>query len=106
MTLTHVLTNHGEAELETATVLPQIRKARVNFKNSLTVLSRHFEAPLLQQTQFLTDIINDMLDSIRVGRYRQRLNSSFERHSKHPVGKWNRGRPKNTSWFSCSRWVS
>ncbi len=52
---------------------------------------------LLKQTQLLADTVSDMLDSIRHGRYRKRLNRSYERHSKQPVGKWNRGRPKQAT---------
>ena len=30
-------------------------------------------------------------------RYRERLNRSFKRKYKQPVGKWNRGRPKKAA---------
>ena len=97
ITLTRLFTNHSEAELQSAESEPHQRKLRVNYKNSLAVLGRHFEELLLRQTQLLADTVSDMLDSVRSGRYRERLNRSFERKSKQPVGKWNRGRPKKAA---------
>ncbi len=97
ITLTRLFINHSEDEPQSAESEPHRHKPQAYFKNSLAVLSWNFEELLLRQTQLVADAVSDMLDSIRSGSYRERLNRSFERKSKQPVGKWNRGRPKKAA---------
>ena len=97
ITLTRLFTNHSEGEPQSAESDTHRRKPRANFKNPLAVLKRHLEELLLKHNQLVADTVSDMLDGIRHGRYRERLNRSFEQQSKQPVGKWNRGRPKQAT---------
>lgn len=68
---------------------------KVNIKNSLITLARNIESLFLQQTQWVTKTINQLVDSINFCKQKERLGRKHERVSKKPTQKWHATKNKN-----------
>ena len=100
VTMSRLFTSHSESQLRD--IRPGAKGShnnpmQVNFRHALAVMGRHVEALMLRQRELIADTVSEMLAAIRRCRYRTRPNRSYERKSKQPVGKWNRGRRKKAA---------
>lgn len=73
--------------------LTRSQKIRVNFKNSITVVSRHLEAIIFGGAAQLTETIQQVIQAISHVKYQFRGNRKFIRISLKPISKW-RGKIK------------
>ncbi len=93
ITLNRMLTHQTEKrintkneDLEAASISEPLFK--VNIKNALLVMARHLESLFLQQAEWVTQTINQMVEAISFCKQKVRPGRQFERLSKKPVRKW------------------
>ena len=99
--LTRLFTNRGEAGINAC--LADNGKMQANFKNSLAVVARNIEDLLLKQAAVLSETVTRIVAGIAACRQRLRPNRSYERRSRKPVGKWQRGNGLEGRQRHCGR---
>ena len=92
ITLTRLLSNHGEDRLGADRAARDKTQVRVNFKNSLLTVARHLEALFLQHASGLGQTLAHLLDAMVSCRHKLRPNRSYPRRSRKPIGKWKPGK--------------
>ena len=93
ITVTRLFSNQSEARINRTPRVDHKPQLKANFKNSLLLVARNIEALMLQQMEFLTATVNQILEGIGGCRQRKRPGRSYERHSRTPEGKWRRRKP-------------
>ena len=90
--MTRLFTNHGEDPLNGG--LPNDGKPlmQMNFKHGLAAVAANIESLLLQHASALRETVTRMVGEIVRCRQRLRPGRSYERRSRKPVRKWQRGR--------------
>ena len=92
ITMTRLFANHGEDHLNGG--LPNDGKPlmQTNFKHGLAAVAANIESLLLQHASALRETVTRIVGEIVRCRQRLRPGRSYERRSRKPVGKWQRGR--------------
>ena len=92
ITMTRLFANHGEDHVNGG--LPNDGKPpmQTNFKHGLAAVAANIESLLLQQASALRETVARIVGEIVRCRQRLRPGRSYERRSRKPVGKWQRGR--------------
>ncbi len=88
ITLTRLLSNHGEDRLGADRAARDKTQVRVNFKNSLLTVARHLEGLFLQHAAGLGKTLSLIMDAMVACRHKLRPNRSYPRRSRKPIGKW------------------
>ena len=92
ITLTRLLSNHGEDRLGADRAARDKTQLRVNFNNSLLTVARHLEALFLQHASVLGKTLSVIMDAMVSCRHKLRPNRSYPRRSRKPIGKWKPGK--------------
>lgn len=97
ITITRIFSNRAEQDWNPTR---QIRKSKesvlVNFKNSLVTIARNLEALFMQQAEVVKKTVNRIMEAIGTCKQKMRLNRSYDRVSKKPIGKWQPKKRSNT----------
>ena len=90
--MTRLFANHGEDHLNGG--LPNAGKPpmQTNFKHGLAAVAANIESLLLQHASALRETVARIVGEIVRCRQRLRPGRSYERRSRKPIGKWQRGR--------------
>ena len=90
--MTRLFANHGEDHQNGR--LPNDGKPlmQTNFKHGLAAVAANIESLLLQHASALRETVTRIVGEIVRCRHRLRPGRSYERRSRKPVGKWQRGR--------------
>lgn len=88
ITLSRIFSNHIEDDIQNAACNKSKNSIRVNMKNCLITVSRNLEILFIQQNMLLKKCISNITNSIRSCTQKVRPNTSYERRSKKPYGKW------------------
>ena len=90
--MTRLFANHGEDHLNGC--LPNDGKPlmQTNFKHGLAAVAANIESLLLQHASALRETVARIVSEIVRCRQRLRPARSYERRSRKPAGKWQRGR--------------
>ena len=90
--MTRLFANHGEDHLNGG--LPNDGKPpmQTNFKHGLAAVAANIESLLLQHASALRETVARIVGEIVRCRQRLRPGRSYERRSRKPIGKWQRGR--------------
>ena len=88
ITLTRLLSHHGEDQLGADRAARDPTQVRVNFKNSLLTVARHLEGLCLQHAAGLGKTLSLIMDAMGSCRHKLRPNRSYPRRSRKPIGKW------------------
>jgi len=89
ITMSRIFTNHTEQELNPGKQNPKKTQGlQVNMKNALLTMARHIEGLFLKQSEWVTNKINHMIDSMKFCTQSKRPGRKYKRKSMKSINKW------------------
>ena len=88
ITLMQLCSNHSEDNINRSQANDRKQAMQTNFKNNLITVARNIEGLFLQQKAILSKTITHIFGCITRCQQRLHPNSSYERRSRKPMGKW------------------